>query len=154
MADWDSKRKQKISSALKISDLKANIISVDAPLDEVLSAFKANPDVSIACVINSEERLVGLIDAAQLLDMKLIPTMPQKFIQEPEGYEEALAYAKKYPEYLAADIMKEPVFVLNEGTIEDAFFAFHNSKQSCLPIVNKHYRVKGIISLLDLVSLD
>ncbi len=154
VSNWDSKRKQQISQIVFNSKLSANIIPVDSTLDEVLAAFKENPEVPIACVINSEDRLVGLIDAAQLMEMKLIPTMPQKFIQNPEGYEKALAYAKKYPEYLASDIMKEPVYVLNEGNIEEAFFAFHNSKLTCLPVVNKHYRIKGIISLLDLVNLE
>ena len=105
-------------------------------------------------MINSEERLVGLIDASKLLEMKLIPTMPQKFIRNPEGFEKALVYARKFPEYLASDIMQEPVYVLNEGNLEDAFFAINSSKLACLPIVNKHYRVKGMIALLDLLSLD
>ena len=152
VSNWDEQRKQKVSQFVKDSKLKANIILVDAKLDVIITAFKDNPNVPLACVINAEERLVGLIDAAQLLDMKLIPTMPQKFIQNPEGYEKALSYARKYPDYLASDIMKEPVYVMNDGTLEDAFLSFNSSKLTCLPIVNKHYRVKGIINLLDLLT--
>ncbi len=151
VANWDAQRKQKVSQFVKDSKLKANMILVDAKLDIIISAFKGNPNVPLACVINSEERLVGLIDAAQLVEMKLIPTMPQHFIQNPEGYEKALSYARKYPEYLASDIMKDPVYVMNDGTLEEAFLAFNSSKLTCLPIVNKHYRVKGIINLLDLL---
>jgi len=154
VANWDKKRKQPISAIIKASDLQPNLISVDTPLDQVLTKIKNNPDVPLACIINSEERLVGLIDLALLMEMKLIPTMPQKFIQDPEGFEKALAYAKKYPEYLAADIMKDPFYVINEGTFEDAFIAFQTSKLPCLPVVNKHYRVKGIIKLLDLTTLE
>lgn len=151
ISDWDKKRKQQVSKILPSNKSQTIICATDTPLDKILEAFKINPEVSLACIINSEERLVGLIDSAQILEMKLIPTMPENFIKNPEGFEKAIAYAKKYPEYLASDIMKEAVYIINEGTVEDAFLAFQSCGLSSLPLVNKHYRVKGMINLIDLV---
>jgi CBS domain-containing protein len=47
--------------------------------------------------------------------------------------------------------MEEPVFILNEANLEDAFLTFQEYGLTGLPVVNKHYRVTGYLTLTELM---
>lgn len=153
LTGWRKKSKQLISMTLKTSLNQPTIVSVDTPLREVVKAFLANPNVPIVCVVNREDRLVGVIQEVWFAEMMLIPTMPEKFIQAPEEYEKAIAYARMDPDQKAFDIMEDPIFVNNEASLEEAFFSMHECEATGLPVVNKHYRVVGYLSLSELLSV-
>ena len=152
-AKWKKKRGTKVSNAIKVFNLKPTTVSVDTSLKEVVSAFLSNPNAPIACVVNKEERLVGLIEETKLAEMMLVPVMPEKFIQDPDGYDQALEYAKIDPKHLAVDIMGEPAFASLDGTIEEAFVEMKGRRLPGLPVVNKHYRVVGYLTLLELLAV-
>lgn len=153
LKDWKAKRNKNIQAAIKQVDLKPIVVHVDTPLNEVVKQFVANPRLSLACVINQEDRLVGLIEEKQLGKMMLIPAMPDQFIQDPEGYEQALKYAKIKPNWPAADVMSETAFVVETGTLEEAYIAMRSRKLEALPVVNKHYYVTGYITLKGVLSV-
>ncbi len=153
LAAWKDKRSLLVSDLLKTAQHKPTIVPVDTALPKVIAAFLGNRDVPLACVINSEERLVGLIEERTLAEIMLIPTMPEKFIQDPEGFEQALQYAKIAPKRLASDIMREAAYVSLDSTIEQAFIEMQQHGLSGLPVVNKHYRVNGYLTLLELLAV-
>jgi CBS domain-containing protein len=105
------------------------------------------------CVINAEDRLVGVILDNVLAEVMLVPTMPDSFMQDAEHYERALRYATIDTERPAADIMSNPVFVHSNDTVEDAFIQMKQLKLPGLPVVNKHYRVIGYITMLEILGL-
>ncbi len=153
LKDWKAKRSKNIRAAIKQPGLTPIIVHVDTPVSQVVKQFVANPQVSLACVINAEERLVGLVEEKRLGEMMLIPAMPDQFIQDPEGYEQALKYAKMKPERPVSEVMVEAAFVSEEGTLEDAYIAMRTRQLEALPVVNKHYRVTGYITLTEVLGV-
>jgi len=153
LAGWRKKRNLQISVVFKSLLNEPTVVTVDTTLKDVLSAFLNNPHVSLACVINQEERLVGMIREEWFAEMMLVPAMPENFIQDPDQYEKALAYAKMDPDQKACDIMVDPVFVTHESTLEEAFVTMQGKGMVGLPMVNKHYRVVGYLSMTELLGV-
>ncbi len=150
---WRKKSKLMVSMALKTSLNPPTIVSVDTPVRDVIKAFLANPNVPTVCVINREDRLVGVIQELWFAEMMLVPAMPEKYIQNPEQYEKAIAYARMDPDEKAFDIMEDPAFILNESTLEEAYFSMREAQATGLPVVNKHYRVQGYLTLSELLAV-
>jgi len=152
LKEWKVKRQKRITAVNNKPHLTPTIVRVETPIKDVLSAFLDNPRIPVACVVNAEERLVGLIDKKKLGEMVLIPTMPDQFIQDPDGYEKALKYAKMDSSYPASEIMGKAVFVTEDGTLEQAYLAMRSNKLEGLPVVNKEYRVTGFVTLTELLA--
>jgi CBS domain-containing protein len=153
LKDWEKKRSQPISEIVEQSDSVPTIVRVDTPLKEVIAAFLATPRVPVVSVINSEERLVGVIEEKKLAELLLIPAMPEHFIHDPDGYDRALKYAKLDPDCHAGDIMGEPFFVSQEGSLEQAYVAMKNAALPGLPVVDKHYHVTGYLTILEVLAV-
>jgi CBS domain-containing protein len=153
LAGWRKKRNLQVSVVFKTLLNQPTVVTVDTPLKDVLKAFLNNPNVPIACVINNEERLVGMIKEEWFAEMMLVPAMPENFIQDPEQYEQAIAYARIDPDQKAFDIMVDPNFINHENTLEQAFVEMQSKRAVGLPMVNKHYRVVGYLSLTELLGV-
>jgi len=153
LAEWRKKRAQLVSATFKSFLNQPTVVSVDSPLSEVLQAFLKNPLVPLVCVINQEERLVGMINEQWFAELMLVPAMPEKFIQDPEQYEKAIAYARMEPDQKAFEIMADPVFISHECTLEEAFVEMQSRGVVGLPMVNKHYRVVGYLTLTELLGV-
>lgn len=153
LTGWRKKRKLLVSVAIKSLQNPPTIVSVDTPLKAVTKALLSNPNVPIVCVTNQEERLVGIIKEEWFAEIMLVPTMPEKFIQDPDQYEKAVAYARMDPEGKAFDIMEDPVFINNEASLEEAFIEMQSHHCTGLPLVNKHYRVTGYLTMAELMAV-
>jgi CBS domain-containing protein len=153
LTGWRKKRKLQLSAVFKDFMNEPTIVTVDTPLKDVIKAFLENPKVPVASVINREERLVGLIHESWFAEMMLVPAMPETFIQDPDQYEKAIDYARMEPDQRAFDIMEECSFVMLEGTLEEAFVEMQQQRVIGLPVVNKHYRVVGYLSLSELMAV-
>jgi CBS domain-containing protein len=153
LTGWRKKRKLLVSVVFKSPQNSPTIVSVDTPLKEVTKALLSNPNVPIVCVTNQEERLVGIIKEEWFAEIMLVPTMPEKFIQDPDQYEKAVAYARMDPEGKAFDIMEDPVFINNEASLEEAFIEMQSHHCTGLPLVNKHYRVTGYLTMAELMAV-
>jgi len=151
LTTWRKKRHKLVSTTFKQFLNEPTVVTVDNDLKEVMAAFLSNPHVPIACVVNRAGRLVGIIRQQTFAEMMLVPAMPEDFIQKPEQYEKAIAYARMDPEERAFDIMEDPIFILNEDTLEEAFLAFQEHQATGLPVVNKHYRVAHYLTLTELL---
>jgi CBS domain-containing protein len=96
---------------------------------------------------------VGVILDDVLTEVMLVPTMPDSFLKDAEQYERAVRYATINIERPAADIMSNPVFINSNSTVEEAFIKMKQLKLPGLPVVNKHYRVIGYITMQEILSL-
>jgi len=151
LTGWRKKRRKQVSTTFKQYLNEPTVVTVDNDLDEVMAAFLKNPHVPIVCVVNRAGRMVGIIREQTFAEMMLVPAMPEQFIQKPDQYEKAIAYARMDREERAFDIMEEPIFILNEATLEEAFLAFQAHAATGLPVVNKHYRVTHYLTLTELL---
>jgi len=149
--DWTEERNLSISQIMASPDKKPVLVRMDQPLPEVLASFIASPKSNIACVVNNEERLMGLIEVQTLADIMFIPVMPEEFIEDPTGYEQALEYADPSKLPVAAEILRDPVYVHPDDNLEKAFHLMKENNLAGLPVVDKNYRVQGFISMLEIM---
>lgn len=152
LQDWHSVRSTQVSGVMKSLGVQPIQVRLDTPLVGVLAAFQENPGVSLACVVNQEKRLMGIIPVSTLGEALMVPVMPEAFIGDPQGYQWALQYADAQKGYFAADIMLDPVFVQLVDPLEVAFLKMKRHSLAGIPVVDRHYRVKGFISLVTLLA--
>lgn len=146
-------RSQTVADLMDVLDLTPVIVSADAPLEEIVSAMLAEPDVFVACVVNEEKHLIGLIDTVTLADAFLLHIFPEEFLSELSQLKDVEEFARRTRTRKAADIMREPVWVKVTDTIERAFHLLHKHRLPGIPVVDDHYHVVGYINLLELMGL-
>ncbi len=151
--DWSTQRNTPVSEIIQVLTLKPSIVHVDTPVREVMAVLLTNPGVPVAFVVNNEERLMGTINVAALADAVMAPVMPEAFIDTPEGYEKALKFADTNQKRIAADFMDESLYVFMDETLEQTYQRMQEQHVSGLPVVDKNYRVKGYVTLLELMAV-
>lgn len=151
--DWSKQRKTPVSEIVSMLEIKPTIVQMNTPLIEVLARLKANPGMPAACVVNAEGRLMGVIPIKVLADVMMIPVMPEAYVNDPEEYEKALQYAQITEQHIAAGIMRDPVFMQEDETLEQVYHRMREHNLSGVPVVNKNYHVTGFITLLGLMAV-
>ena len=153
LLDWTRQRKTHIAEIVPLIDLKPTIVRVNTPLTDVMYQLLSNPGMPAACVVNNEDRLMGVIPIKALADVLMIPVMPESYISDPDEYDKALQYADIKQTHIAANVMRDPVYVSEEETLERAYHRMKERNLSGLPVVDKNYHVKGFITLLGLMAV-
>jgi CBS domain-containing protein len=151
--DWTRQRNTPVSQILPLLDLHPTIVKMSTPLTDVMISLLSNPGVPAACVVNNEDRLMGVIPIKSLADVIMIPVMPESYITNPEEYDKALQYAQITDQHMAAGIMKNPIFMMEEETLANVFQKMRDHNLSGLPVVDKNYHITGFITLLGLMAV-
>jgi CBS domain-containing protein len=145
-------KKIKVVQIIKMIDLVAVQVQADAPLRQVVEAILTSPRVQVVCVVNREERLIGLIDIASLADTVFYGLFPEEFISEATDVEKVLTYLQRSKVRLAEDLMRPPAWVKLEDGLEKVFHVLHAEKLNGVPVIDDHYHVVGYINLLELLA--
>lgn len=153
LQDWTRQRNTPVSEILPLLNLHPTIVKMNTPLLNVLTLLLANPRVPAACVVNNEDRLMGVIPIKALADVMMIPVMPEAYINDPDEYEKALQYAQITKQHIAAGVMKDPIFMQEEDTLAKVFQKMREYNLSGLPVVDKNYHITGFITLLGLMAV-
>ncbi len=146
-------RTQTVAELMQVLDLTPVTVPVHASVEEIVSAMLQEPEVFVACVVNEEKRLVGLIDTVTLANAFLLSVFPEEFLGELSELSEVEEFAQRTGMRRASDIMREPVWVRAEDTVQYAFHVLHKHRLPGVPVVDEHYRVVGYINLLELMGL-
>jgi acetoin utilization protein AcuB len=94
-------------------------------------------------VVEADGKLIGIVS-----DRDLRSALPFRYFREGIGPEEK----SKLQELRAKDIMTRKVLTISPGyTIQDALLMIQNSKVGALPVVDDEGRLKGILSVRDLL---
>lgn len=152
LRDWSTQKNMAVSEVLPQLTIQPTIVRVDTSLFDVVTQLQVNPGMPAACVVNKEERLVGVIPLKGLADVMMAPVMPEAYIHDSEGYEKALRFADVNQLPVAAAIMSDPVYVIENETLEQTYQRMREWNLSGLPVLDKLYRVKGFITLLGLMT--
>lgn len=92
-------------------------------------------------IIDENQRLVGIVT-----DRDIRSALPYHFYEEPQSVREKIRTLK------VKDIMtRDPLSISPAYTIQDALLLIQNSKVGALPVVDDDRRLKGIISVRDLL---
>jgi len=119
-----------------------NVITVD-PEAGILDAqeLMAKNNIRHLPIINQDRQLIGIVT-----DRDIRSALPYRFYDEPQDEREKIAALK------VNDIMtKDPLSISPAYTIQDALLMIQNSKVGALPVVDDERRLKGIISVRDLL---
>ncbi len=94
-------------------------------------------------VVEEGNKLVGIVS-----DRDLRSALPFRYFKEGISPEEK----SKLQDLRVKDIMTRKVFTISPGyTIQDALLMIQNSKVGALPVVDENGRLKGILSVRDLL---
>jgi acetoin utilization protein AcuB len=92
-------------------------------------------------IIDKDRRLIGIIT-----DRDIRSVLPYKSLME-DGSEK-----ERVSKFKVKDIMtKDPISISPADTIQDALLLIQNSKVGALPVVDDDHKLKGIISVRDLL---
>ncbi len=153
LIDWSNQRTTQVSKIIQQLSLDPIVISVDTPINTVLTKLLENPNVSTACVVNTENRLMGIMNIDAIGEVMMAPVVPEAYINDPDEYNKALKFAKPGQELVAADIMSEPVYAMEDANLEETFQRMKKNGLDGLPVVDEHYHVKGHITMLELLAV-
>ncbi len=142
-----------VADIMDVLHLDPAIVPADAAVAEIIKTMLDHPNVQVACVVNEEQRLVGVIDVPSLADAFLVTVFPEEFMSAVQDLAEAEEFARWTRMHQASDIMREPVYVHISDSVRAAFHAMHQAKLPGIPVVDEQYRVIGYINLLELMGL-
>lgn len=150
--DWKIRRDTPVEKAAAILNLSATLVRPDTSLDQVAMAMLAQPNVHVACVVDDEGVLMGLINLYTLANALFIHITPEEFLREITQLEDVVRYADTSRMRNAADVMQAPACVKPGETVQDAFKRMHDERLSGLPVVDERLRVIGYVNLLELLA--
>ena len=92
-------------------------------------------------ILDHNRQLIGIVT-----DRDIRSALPYRFFDKTPGEKEKIAAIK------VKDIMtRDPITISPAFTIQDALLLIQNSKVGALPVVDDDHRLKGIISVRDLL---
>ncbi len=153
LIDWSNQRDTQVSKIIQQLSLEPIVISVDTPISAVLKKLLENSNITTACVVNTEDRLMGILNISIIAEVMMAPVVPEAFINDPDEYNKALKFAKPDQELVAADIMSDPVYAMLDASLEETFQRMKANELAGLPVVDDHYHVKGYITMLELLAV-
>lgn len=149
---WIIQRDTPLQEVIAILNLEPTIVHPDTPLDQVAHAMQAHPNVHLACVVNQDGQLVGVLNLRALADDLFFHIMPEEFLSESFDLEHAIDYARKSRMRTAGDAMGKAVWVKKHEKVKDAFKRMHDHQLPGLPVVDDTYNVVGYVNLLELLA--
>jgi CBS domain-containing protein len=145
--------KTPIARIVNIMDLNPIRVQADALLKEVVEQTILNPRVQVICVVNREERLIGLIDVKTLSDSLFFSIFPEEYFSSLKDIDKVMDYAKRTSVHQAEDLMRDPISVKMDDSLERAFHLMHENELQGLPVIDDYYHVVGYINMLELMEL-
>lgn len=150
--EWVVRRDTRIAQVLSILSLEPTLVHPDASLQEVARSMCLRHNTHLACVVDENGRLVGVLDLQTLADDLFFYITPEEFLTEITDLDEMMRFAQRSGVRLARDAMQKPVWVKPTDTVKDAFRRMHDHHLPGLPVVDDSYRVIGYINLLGLIA--
>lgn len=153
LPSWVLLRDTSIEEVVAVLNLEPTIINADTLLGDVPQEMLTHPNVHVSCVVDEDNRLVGLLGLRALADDIFFHILPEEFLSEISDLDKAMKYADRSHMRTAADAMQDPVWVKRGDTVKDAFKRMHEHDLAGLPVVNDLYHVVGYINLLELLAI-
>ncbi len=149
---YDLDRHTSIAQIVNIMDLNPIRVQADASLSEIVKEAIAKPRVQVICVVNREDRLIGLIDIVTLSDSLFFTIFPEEYFSDIKDINQVMDYAKRTSVHQAEDLMRAPISIKMDDNLEKAFHLMHENKLQGLPVIDDHYHVIGYINMIELME--
>jgi len=152
LVDWSHQRDTQVAEIVEYLSLDPIIVNIDTPIPAVLAKLLHAPKVATACVINSENRLMGTIHTLALAEVMMAPIVPEAFIDDPDSYNKALQYTGSGQFRYAADVMSDPIYAMLTDSLSVVYQRMSKEQLSGMPVVDQFYRIQGYITLLEIIA--
>jgi len=152
LVDWSDQRKTQVAEIVENLSLNPITVNVDTPIPSVLAKLLHAPKVATACVINSENRLMGTIHTSALAEVMMAPVVPEAFIDDPDSYNKALQYTGSDQFRYAADVMNDPVYAMLTDNLSVVYQRMSKEHITGMPVVDQFYHIQGYITLLEIIA--
>ncbi len=116
----------------------------DESLVEVARKIVENPKTRSVYVVDSQNRLVGIIPVIELVQYLYYRDIPQEYVL----YHPPMALSK---DTRAEDIMLPPEFVKDDDNLRDAIRKMFKNNLKELPVVDEDMRIIGDLNILELI---
>ena len=140
-----------IADADRMLRMEPVAVPASASLREVAELAVENTGCRVLAVVDTGERLIGVLPVRVLVNDVFLKIVPEEFLGEITDLEGALKYAQHIGARTAGDVMLEPVSVHPDETVRTAFERMHESKLNGLPITDRDGRVIGYVDQLELL---
>jgi len=142
-----------VSEVLAVHDLKPAIVGQDDTLKEVARSMLKHPSAHVACIVNEEDRLSGLVRLESVVNDLFVRLMPEEFFQDISNVDATLEYAAALKARSASDCAEEPIFVYPHDTVRTAFQLMHDSNLPGIPVIDEAHHIVGYVNLLEMLAL-
>jgi CBS domain-containing protein len=153
ISELDHMRSVPVSEVLAVHKIQPAIITRDDTLNEVARKMLMHPSAQVACIVNEENRLSGLVRLESVVNDLFIHLMPEEYFQDMSKLDAALDYAAKLKHRTAADCAEEPVYVYPDDTVRTAFQRMHDANLPGMPVIDDAHHVIGYINMLEMLAL-
>ncbi len=136
--------KVRVGDVRKLITQEPTITHEDDSLVKVAEKILEDPKTRSVYVLNSKEKLVGIIPVIELIQYMYYEDIPSEYIT----YRFPLALSR---EPKASDIMLPPVYVKDEEPIREAFRKMFKNNLKELPVVDEEMHVIGDLNILELI---
>ena len=119
----------------------ADLVDIDASIEEVIGKVSENPASRSVYVVNDKQRLVGIISVKEILHI-----MGARYLKK-----RSVALAHGILAKTAADIMRDPEFVIPDDDLEEALRLSVMYDIEDLPVVDKG-KVIGNLDCFELIK--
>lgn len=137
----------------RLLQLKPTVVREDEPIHAVARKMAQAPNIRTLCVVDHQDRLVGLIPGHELGEDILFHIMPEEFLREVVEMADVEEFVDRTRARLARDAMKPPVWVGPRDTVLEVFKRMHDADVDGVPIVDEELHVTGYVNLVEFLRL-
>jgi len=141
-----------VSRLLDLPPRESAVVHPQDTLPVVAAAMADQPGNPLACVVNDEGRLVGLIRLETVVADLFMELMPEAFLGDLSELGDALQYAGRLTHRTAGDAMEPATSVKSTDTLRTAYKAMHSKHLSVIPAVDETHHVVGFVALANLLA--
>lgn len=141
-----------LKEADEIARVEASVVTLNATLPEMVQKVIENPRIRTLCVVDQEQKLVGIIPSRTLDDDVFRRIVPEKFIQRHYGAKKLLKHIAG-PELTAESIMNRPQFVKQNSTLAETLRIMYENDLEGIPIVDEELQVVGYVDMHEILAV-
>jgi CBS-domain-containing membrane protein len=140
-----------IDLARLLGGTDAIVVRGDDSLQLLAERAVRNPACRVLSVVDTDDRLIGLVRVTDLLDDVFLKVVPEEALGSIEDVEDALRYAGHLGARTAADIMQPAVSARTDDDLRAVFHRLHQSRLNGLPVTDADGRVVAYVDQLELL---
>ena len=140
-----------VSEALNHAASVAVVVRGETALREIAAAASEHPAVRVICVVDEDQKLIGLIRVNALCDDLYFHVTPEEFISEILERGKIDEFGRFARARVASDLMEAATSVVGEDTLATAFARLHDRGLDGLPVVDPSGRPIAYLDRLRLI---